>query len=55
MNKTIKKLFTSTIENISQYLKTLLVLRRLKWRVTVIQNVTKENKTHKVEVKWTKK
>ena len=54
MDKTIKT-FTLTIKNTVNILKNILVLKRLKWRMIVKQNVTEGNRANKGEVKWTKK
>ena len=45
MNKAIKT-FTLTIKNTANILKNIFVLKRLKWRMTVKQNITKENRAN---------
>ena len=45
MNKTINT-FTLTIKSTVKILKNILVLKRLKWRITVKQNIIEENRAN---------
>ena len=54
MNETIKTFYINHWKY-RWYLKNLLILKRLKWSMTVKLNVTNVNRTNKGEGKWTKK